>query len=90
MSTIDSNHINTNSKGQSNINHSTVSSNYFSNTQQSHTPPPPPLPLTTTTSLPSSPAPFNEDKPIEKLYKKEKQISLEFDQVVKGNFIDVS
>jgi hypothetical protein len=54
---------------------------------QSQAPPPPPLPLTSSTSLPSSPAPFNEDKPIEKFYKKEKQILFEFDQIVKGIFI---
>ena len=41
-------------------------------------------PLTPTTSLPSSPAPFYDDKPIEKFYKKEKQIHLEFEQIVKG------
>ncbi|CAF3949121.1 unnamed protein product [Rotaria magnacalcarata] len=46
-------------------------------------PPPPPLPLTSSISLPSSPASFNEDKPIEKYYKKEKQILVEFDQIVK-------
>jgi hypothetical protein len=51
---------------------------------------PPPLllpttaPLTPTTSLPSTPSPFYDDKPTEKLYKKEKQILLEFDQIVKG------
>jgi hypothetical protein len=84
MSTIESNHINTNLKGQSNTINSIVPSIYPSNTQQSQTPPPPPLPLTNTTSLPSSPAPFNDDKPIEKYYKKEKQISFEFDQLVKG------
>lgn len=54
------------------------------------TPTPPPLTipsasaLTPTTSLPSSPALFHDDKPIEKLYKKEKQILLEFDQIRKG------
>ncbi len=48
-------------------------------------------PLTLTTSLPPSlPAPFYDDKPIEKLYKKEKQILLEFDQIVKGRKIFVS
>jgi hypothetical protein len=48
------------------------------------TPPPVPLPLLPSASLPSSPAPFNDDKPMERFYKKEKQISLEFDQIVKG------
>jgi hypothetical protein len=86
MSTIESNNFVTNSKGQSNIINSIVPSIYPSNCQ-SQTPPPPPLPLTTSTSLPSSPAPFNEDKPIEKFYKKEKQILLEFDQIVKGIYI---
>jgi hypothetical protein len=81
MSTIESNHIITNFKGQSN---SIVPTIYPSNSQQSQTPPLPPLPLTTTSSLPSSPAPFNDDKPMEKYYKKEKQISFEFDQLVKG------
>jgi hypothetical protein len=41
-------------------------------------------PLTPTTSLPSTPSPFYDDKPTEKLYKKEKQILFEFDQIVKG------
>jgi hypothetical protein len=62
---------------------------------------PPPLllptasPLTPTTSspLPSPPppTPYYDDKPIEKFYKKEKQISLEFEQIVKGkkNLFDV-
>ncbi|CAF3685098.1 unnamed protein product [Rotaria socialis] len=51
--------------------------------------PPPPLiipnasTITPTTSLPSSPALFHDDKPIEKLYKKEKQILFEFEQIVK-------
>jgi hypothetical protein len=44
---------------------------------------PPPL-LLPTTSLPSTPTPFYDDKSTEKLYKKPKQISLEFDQIVKG------
>ncbi|CAF4641106.1 unnamed protein product [Rotaria socialis] len=53
--------------------------------------PPPPLiipnasTITPTTSLPSSPALFHDDKPIEKLYKKEKQILFEFEQIVKGS-----
>jgi hypothetical protein len=51
---------------------------------QSQIPPPPPAPLTSTISLPISPTPFNDDKPIEKFYKKEKQILLEFDQIFKG------
>jgi hypothetical protein len=84
MSTIETNHIGINLKGQSNIINSIVPSMYSSNSHQSQTPPPPPLPLTLTASLPSSPAPFNEDKPIEKFYKKEKQILFEFDQIVKG------
>jgi hypothetical protein len=41
-------------------------------------------PLTPTTSLPSTPSPFYDDKSTEKLYKKEKQILFEFDQIVKG------
>jgi hypothetical protein len=86
MSTIESNHIGINSKGQSNIIHSTVPAIYPTNSQQPQTPPLPPLPLTFTTSLPSSPALFNDDKPIEKCYKKEKQILFEFDQIVKGIF----
>jgi hypothetical protein len=40
--------------------------------------------LTPTTPLPSSPASFYDDKQIEKFYKKEKQIHLEFEQIVKG------
>jgi len=44
--------------------------------------------LATTTSLPlpapPPPTPYYDDKPIEKFYKKEKQISLEFEQIVKG------
>ncbi|UJR08493.1 hypothetical protein I4U23_012759 [Adineta vaga] len=59
------------------------------------TPPPPlllpsanatsltPTSLTPTTSSPSTPSPFYDDKPIEKCYKKEKQILFEFDQTVK-------
>lgn len=50
-------------------------------------PPPPPstASLTPTTSSPSTPSPFYDDnKPIEKCYKKEKQILFEFDQTVKG------
>jgi hypothetical protein len=86
MSTIESNHIGINSKGQSNIIHSTVPVIYPINSQQPQTPPLPPLPLTSSASLPS-PAPFNEDKPTEKFYKKEKQISLEFDQIVKGIYL---
>jgi hypothetical protein len=70
MSTIESNTLTRNSKRQSNIMNSTV--------------PPPPAPLTSTISLPISPTPFNDDKPIEKFYKKEKQILLEFDQIFKG------
>ncbi len=55
---------------------------------------PPPLllptatPLTATPSIPlpspPPPTPFYDDRPIEKFYKKEKQILLEFDQLVKG------
>ena len=49
---------------------------------------PSPMPLTPTTSLafPSPPpsTPYYDDKPVEKFYKKEKQILLEFDQLVKG------
>ena len=49
---------------------------------------PPAMSLTPTTSvaLPSPPpsTPFYDDKPVEKFYKKEKQILLEFDQLVKG------
>ena len=58
---------------------------------------PPPLslptnaPLTPTTSIstptpppPPPPTPFYDDRPVEKFYKKQKQISLEFDQIVKG------
>jgi hypothetical protein len=86
MSTIESNNIATNSKGQSSIINSTVLSIYHPSNTQSQTPPPPPLPLTSSASLPS-PAPFNEDKPTEKFYKKEKQISLEFDQIVKGTYL---
>jgi len=85
MSTIESNNIATNSKGQSNVINSTVPSIYPVNIQP-QTPPPPPLPLTSSASLPS-PAPFNEDKPTEKFYKKEKQISVEFDQIVKGIYL---
>lgn len=52
---------------------------------------PSPMPLTPTTSLafPSPPpsTPFYDDKPVEKFYKKEKQILLEFDQLVKGKII---
>jgi SLIT-ROBO Rho GTPase activating protein len=54
---------------------------------------PPPLllptatPLTATPSIPlpspPPPTPFYDDRPIEKFYKKEKQILLEFDQLVK-------
>jgi hypothetical protein len=83
MSTIESNNTTMTSKGQSNIVNSIVPSIYLSNSQI-QTPPLPPLPITATTSLPSSPAPFNEDKHIEKFYKKGKQIFLEFDQIVKG------
>ena len=82
MSTIESTNISMNFKGQSNLINSIVSSPYPSNS--SHTQTPPPIPLTLTTSLPSSPAPFTDDRPIEKFYKKEKQILFEFDQVVKG------
>ncbi|CAF3538770.1 unnamed protein product [Rotaria sordida] len=83
MSTIESNNIAMNSKTQSNTVNSTALVVYQSNIQ-SQTPPPPPLPLTSSTSLPSSSASFNEDKPIEKFYKKQKQIIVEFDQIVKG------
>ena len=41
-------------------------------------------PLTPAASIPSSPTFVTDDKPIEKLYKKEKQILFEFDQIVKG------
>ncbi|CAF0862814.1 unnamed protein product [Rotaria sordida] len=82
MSTIESNNIAMNSKTQSNTVNSTALVVYQSNIQ-SQTPPPPPLPLTSSTSLPSSSASFNEDKPIEKFYKKQKQIIVEFDQIVK-------
>jgi hypothetical protein len=82
MSTIESNNIITNSKGQSNVSNSTLPSPFPSNSQPQT--PPPPLPLTITTSLPSPPALFNDDKPTERFYKKEKQISLEFEQIVKG------
>ena len=85
MSTIEFSHMNTNSKGQSYPINSIVPFTSPSTVQQSQTPPPPPLPITLTTSLPSSPAPFNDDKPMERFYKKEKQISFEFDQLVKGN-----
>jgi hypothetical protein len=62
---------------------------------QSVTPPSLLLPtaasLTPTTSLPlpspTPPTPYYDDKPIEKFYKKEKQISLEFEQIVKGIYI---
>lgn len=86
MSTIESNNLVTNSKGQSNQMQSIVSSMYPSNPQP-QTPPPPPIPLTTSSSLPSSPAPFNDEKSNEKFYKKQKQILLEFDQIVKGTDI---
>lgn len=76
MSTVETNHINVNFKGQSMAMHSIV--------QQSQSIPSSPLPLINTGSLPSSPAPFNDDKQVEKFYKKEKQISFEFDQLVKG------
>ena len=82
MSTIESNNITMNSKGQPNIINSAVPITNPSNLPSK--PPPPPLPLTSTASLPSSPTPFNDDKPIEKFYKKEKQILIEFDQIVKG------
>ncbi|CAM4782253.1 unnamed protein product [Rotaria magnacalcarata] len=59
------------------------SNNNTMNTKKCLIPPPPPSPLTSSISLPSSPASFNEDKPIEKYYKKEKQILVEFDQIVK-------
>jgi hypothetical protein len=59
---------------------------------------PPPLllptatPLTATPSVPlppppPPPTPFYDDKSTEKFYKKEKQILLEFDQLVKGRRI---
>lgn len=80
MSTIETNHISVNFKGQSNAIHSIVPLVI----QQSHHVPSSPLPLINTPSLPSSPSPFNDDKQVEKFYKKEKQISFEFDQLVKG------
>ena len=81
MSTVETNHINVNFKGQSNAMHSTVPAIV----QQFQTIPSSPLPLINTGSLPSSPAPFYDDKQVEKFYyKKEKQISFEFDQLVKG------
>jgi hypothetical protein len=42
------------------------------------------LPLTPTSSLPSTPSAFYDDRSTEKLYKKQKQILFEFDQIVKG------
>lgn len=80
MSTIETNHIHVNFKGQSKIIHS-IGPLII---QQSHNIPSSPLPLINTPSLPSSPSPFNDDKQVEKFYKKEKQISFEFDQLVKG------
>ena len=83
MSTIESNCISLNSKSSSNTINFATTAQWPSNLQ-SQTPPPPPLPLSLSSSLPSSPASLNEDKPNEKLYKKEKQILFEFDQIVKG------
>ena len=90
MSTVESSNIMIISKGQSNVINSIVSSSYPSNSPQIQTPPLPPTPLIVTGSLPSSPAPFNDDKPIEKCYKKEKHILLEFDQIVKGRLSIIS
>ena len=83
MSAVESNTTGMTTKGPLTLMNSTTPSIHLANSQ-AQTPPPPPLPLTSTTSLPASPAPFNEDKPIEKFYKKEKQILFEFDQIVKG------
>jgi hypothetical protein len=84
MSTIESN-----IKNQPIISNSASSS---SSTSQSVIPPP--LLLPTTTSLaptpslplpsPPPPTPYYDDKSTEKCYKKEKQILIEFDQIVKG------
>ncbi|CAF1005375.1 unnamed protein product [Adineta steineri] len=69
-----------------------ISTSGTSSLSAQHITPPPPLllpiaaPLTpTTSSSPStpSPSPFYDDKPTEKYYKKEKQILIEFDQIVK-------
>ncbi len=69
----------TNSTMQSNTINSTSPLTFNSQPQT-----PSPLPLISSTSLPSTPAPFNEDKHTEKFYKKGKQIFVEFDQLVKG------
>ncbi|CAF0756913.1 unnamed protein product [Adineta steineri] len=82
MSASESNNNATNLKMQSNTINSALASIHPLTTQP-QTPSPPPLPLITTTSLPSSPAPFNEDKHTEKTYKKGKQILFEFDQIFK-------
>jgi len=88
MSTIESNLIN---QPITSISASSSSS------PQSVIPPPlllpTPTPLTATTSLPlpspppPTPTTFYDDKLIEKFYKKEKQILLEFEQIVKGTKI---
>jgi hypothetical protein len=84
---------------ESNLKNQPIASNSASSSQ-SVVPPPsllptislpltstPALPLAPTTSLPSSSTSFYDDKPIEKLYKKPKQILFEFDQIVKGTKI---